>query len=355
MDKTLTKTLTDLYTNPKSSAAFASATRLYGEAKKVWPRITLKEIRLFLRTQPSYTLHKPVRRKFKRGPVIVNGLYDQSDLDLADMSNVKSQNMQFTFLIILIDIFSRYASVEPIKTKTAMSVYNGMIIIFERLKESGRSLPKKIRHDQGSEFENKDFKRLMKDNYITDFSTTNYLKANYAERFIRTLKERIHRYQTLNKTKRYYDVLQDIVTSYNSGLHSSIKMAPKDVTKQNETELWDRLYGRIKQDGPSTYLFDIGQQVRIQVKKDPYAKGYIAGWRETVFTVVSRGLRTGIPVYKIADLRGYKLPHSFYTEELQAINVSTEKKILKVLHTRTTKGKKEYNVEWSNFGDGYNT
>ena len=62
------------------------------------------------------------------------------------------------------------------------------------------------------------------------YSTFNEGKSVVAERFIKTLKNKIYKHMTNIGENVHFDVLDDIVTKYNNTYHSSIKMKPKDVT-----------------------------------------------------------------------------------------------------------------------------
>ena len=111
-------------------------------------------------------------------------------VDLADMQLLSKFNKGFRFLLCVIDIFSKYAWVIPLKYKKGISIVNAFQII---LKESNRK-PKKIWVDKGSEFYNSSFKKCLKDDDIEMYSTNNEGKFVVAERFIRTLKNKIYKY-----------------------------------------------------------------------------------------------------------------------------------------------------------------
>ena len=96
------------------------------------------------------------------------------------------------------------------------------------LKESDRR-PNKIWVDKGSEFYNNSFKKWLKDNDIEMYSIHNEGKSVVAERFIRTLKNKIYKYMTSISKNVYIDKLDDIVDEYNNTYHTSIKMKPVDV------------------------------------------------------------------------------------------------------------------------------
>ena len=89
----------------------------------------------------------------------------------------------------MIDIFSKYARVVPLKDKKGITIANAFQSI---LNNSGRK-PNKIWVDQGSEFNNKSFKKWLEDNDIKMYSTYSETKSIAAERFIRALKNKIYK------------------------------------------------------------------------------------------------------------------------------------------------------------------
>ena len=147
-------------------------------------------------------------------------------MDLADMQSMQKFNDGYRYLLVCIDVFSKYAWVVPLKNKTGLSLVDA----FKTILSSGRK-PEKIITDQGTEFFNKHFKALLKDEDIELYNTYNETKASVVERLIRTLKTRMWRYFTAKKTMRYIDTLPDLVYSYNHTVHPSIKRIPVDVTK----------------------------------------------------------------------------------------------------------------------------
>ena len=108
------------------------------------------------------------------------------------MPLISKFNKGFRFLLCIIDIFSKYAWVVPLKDKKGISIVNAFQKI---LKESDRK-PNKIWVDKGSEFYNNSFKKWLKDNNIEMYSAHNEGKSVVAERFIKTLKTKIYKYMT---------------------------------------------------------------------------------------------------------------------------------------------------------------
>ena len=96
--------------------------------------------------------------------------------------------------------------------------------------------PNKIWVDHGSEFYNHKFKSFLKENDIEMYSTFNEGKSGVAKRFIKILKNKIYKHMTTIGENVYFNDLDDVVKKYNSTVHSSIKMKPKDVTDDSFLE-----------------------------------------------------------------------------------------------------------------------
>ena len=140
-------------------------------------------------------LHKPIIRKFEKRKVYSSFRDNIWGADLADLQLISKFNKGFRFLLCVIDIFSKYAWVVPLKDKKGISIVNACQKI---LKESNRSeakpkgrRPNKIWVDKGSEFYNNSFKKWLKDNNIEMYSIHIEKKPVVAERFITTLKNKI--------------------------------------------------------------------------------------------------------------------------------------------------------------------
>ena len=177
-------------------------------------------------------LHKPVIKKFNKRKVYSQFKDNIWGVDLADMQSLSKRSKGIKYLLCAIDLFSKYAFVVPLKDKKGISIVNAFNKI---IKESNRK-PNKIWLDQGSEFYNRNFKKCLSDNDIIMYSTFNEGKSVVAERFIRTLKNKLYNHMTATVKNVYYDVLDDVVNEYNNTKYSTIKMKPKDV-KDDTTKL----------------------------------------------------------------------------------------------------------------------
>ena len=108
------------------------------------------------------------------------------------MQLISKFNKGFRFLLCVIDIFSKYAWVVPLKDKKGVSIVN----VFQKILGDSNRKPNKILVNKGSEFHNNSFKKWLKDD-CEMYSIHNEGKYVAAERFIRALKTKIYKYMTL--------------------------------------------------------------------------------------------------------------------------------------------------------------
>ena len=170
-------------------------------------------------------LHKPIIRKFDKRKVYSRFKDNIWGVDLAGMQSLSRKNKGIKYLLCAIDLYSKYVFVTPLKDKKGISIVNAFNKI---IKQSNRK-PNKIWVDQGGEFYNNVFEKWLSDNDINMYSTYNEGKSVVAERFIRTLKNKLYKHMTATGKNVYYDVLDDVVNKYNNTKHSTIKMKPIDV------------------------------------------------------------------------------------------------------------------------------
>ena len=143
------------------------------------------------------------------------------------MQSLSKYNKGNKYLLCAIDLFSKYAWVVPIKDKKGISIFN----VFQKIISEGIK-PNEIWVDQVSEFYNNSFKDFLKKNNTEMYSTYNEGESVVAERFIRTLKNKIFKHMTAISKYVYFD----IVNKYNNQAHKTIKMKPIDVTDDSYAE-----------------------------------------------------------------------------------------------------------------------
>ena len=285
-EKNIFKFLEKIYYDPKDPGSYGGIEKLYRRAKQLLPsksissssssrtpkrsRITISKsvIKRFLQAQPSYTLHRPARHNFTRNRTRVSRIDEQWQADLADMQALSRVNHGYKYLFTCIDVFSKYAWVIPIKSKSAKDMVECFHKLFstvsvaapsaeivekntnknheqQQQQEKGIRLPKRIQTDKGKEFLNHQVQSVFQSYAVEHFTTWSDKKAAVVERFNRTLKSRLWQYFSAHPEvgTHYLDVLPDLVLAYNNTYHRAIGMTPDQASKRvNEQRVWTRLY-----------------------------------------------------------------------------------------------------------------
>ena len=249
-------------------------------------------------------LHKSIIRKFNKRKVYSQFKDNIWGVDLANMQSLSRKNKGIKYVLCAIDLYSKYAFVIPLKDKRRISIVNA----FDKIIKQSNRKPNKIWVDQGGEFYNNVFEKWLSDNNIIMYSTYNEGKSVVAERFIRTLKNKLYKHMTATGKNLYYDVLEDVVNKYNNTKHSTIKMKPIDV-KNNK-----RVY--IDEHNEKDSRFKVADRVRISKFKNIFAKGYAPNWSSEIFIVDK--INDTVPyTYNLKDLNDEEIIGRFYDKELQ--------------------------------------
>lgn len=369
--------LTRRFYNHRAPGGFTSASKLYSVIKKEGRyNISLGRIEEWAQGQDIVTIHKTAREKppkYRR--VIAPGMNHLWDADLLVLTGVrfKNANDNFAYILVTIDVFSRYCRAVQVKTKGGNDMKQAFTRIFDRLGQEG--LPKFIRTDHGTEFTNSIVGDLLKERGVKHILANTETKANYAEAMIKGLKKRLFQYFQYNNSYSYIDDLQDIVDSYNNTVHSSIGLSPAQVTKDNEQQVWDYQY--VSQQNSkdllrefkravatagkgvrNPYKYRLGQAVRVSYhRKKIFSRAYDEQFTGEVFTVRAHKLSDGVPIYYLRDYQGEEVAGPFYQNELTAVKFDPDAlfKIEKVIRTRLTpEGVDESLVKYQSWPSKYN-
>jgi len=303
----------------------------------------------YLAGQDAYTLHKPRRIRFPRRKTYSKGIADLYQIDLVDLSSISPFNDGSRYLLTCIDVFTKRAWAVPVRTKFARDVVEA----FERI--IAERTCNMVQSDKGTEFLNSTFQSMLRRHNIKFYTSENEdLKAAVVERFNRTLKTKMFRYFTYAKTRRYVDVLDDLLHSYNNTYHRSIGMAPVEVGPHNEDIVRARLYPL--KTATYKWKYDVGDRVRIAMQRRAFRKGYLGDWSEEIFEIVSR-LSTTPVTYTLRDLAGELIKGRFYEPELQKVLKSDDERfdVDRILKTRKRNGKIQYLVSWKGYPAKFNS
>ena len=133
---------------------------------------------------------------------------------------------------MVIDLFSKYGWIKPLRDKRSETVSKA----FDEMFETSKRKPKILWSDKGSEFIHKHFKEFLKKKDIKLYHTENEKKSNVVERWNKTIKNKMWKMFSANNNTVYWDKIDKLVDDYNKTRHSSIKMKPVDASKKENEE-----------------------------------------------------------------------------------------------------------------------
>ncbi|KAL4463806.1 hypothetical protein ABPG74_005743 [Tetrahymena malaccensis] len=210
---------------------------------------------------------------------------DLIQADLTFYNQFKRQNHGYDVLLTIIEINTRFAYVFPLKDKKAESILECLKDLHRKENDNLKS----ISFDQGSEFDNKLVKEFLDQNgirYIFFNKATNPNATSMIERFNRTIRDRISKYQSFHKQKNFIDNLKEIVNSYNNTEHSQINMTPQKAKEINYSDDKSR-QEKIDTLQKIEEKFVIGDFVRVYRNKKLFEKGQ-KSYTKNIYQIVGR-------------------------------------------------------------------
>ena len=286
-------------------------------------------------------LFKRAVKNFQRRRVEIRSINDLFQSDLCDMYLYKDENRNYRYILLVINCFSKYCYARGLVTKSAVEVTKAMESILRDI--SARNEHIKLLHtDAGTEYLNTSFKNLMKKHNIKLYQTYTHLKAQMAERLIRTLRRKFSQLFMLQGSTNWIDRLQDVIDEYNSTVHSKIKMKPVDVNKENEKMVYNRAYRRLFINRKPR-KFKVGQYVRVSKYKRLFEKEHTNSFSFEPFQI-HQIKNTFPPTYILNDLDGNIIKGGFYEQELQETKHHDVFLIEKII--KQTKNKAKTLVKW---------
>ena len=276
----------------------------------------------------SEELNKPAINKVERKKVIVDYIDEIHSCDLVDMVKYSKVNRGYKYIFTNIDIFSKYAWSFPIKSKKISYIK----LCFEKIFKERK--PSYIWSDQESAFFSKEMLKFFEDNNVKIYHTYSNLKGVIIERFNRSLRELMMKSFVKNNNTIWYNILLELIKTYNNRYHHTIKMKPIDVNKTNEKHIKNIAYNyNITNKKPKFKINDI---VRISLKRRELfdkATGNIK-WSEELFKIYKIN-KSNVITYQLKDMNDEIIKGIFYEKELQLTkNTSDEYIIEKILKTK---------------------
>lgn len=339
----------DIYFDPADPGSFSSKRNLDLSASRYGIENKNEPLSDYLHSNIVYNLHAPARRRFPRNPVVVDYPGQLFQIDLVDMAMYEKENQGFKYLLTCIDVFSKVADAIPLKSKSSKEITKAVEIIFQK-----RSPPETLQSDRGTEFKNKEFMQMCQEYGVKFFWTYNQdIKCSVVERFNRTIKGRMFRFFTARGSRRWIDVIDQLITGYNNAYHRSIRMAPNNVKDSNLEVVFHNLYGftnrrdMILNQEYKKPRFKVGDWVRIKYDLSILEKSYLPNWSDMWFQIIKVSRAHSIPQFIIRDELGRQMNRVYYGHELRLVkrDLATARieKILKKDHK-----KKRALVRWTN-------
>jgi len=296
----------DAYLDTKNPGSYTGLFNFYQTNKFVGK----KKVASALQKVKGYRLHFPANKKIPRRFVYVPSINNQFGMDLIDIQKYSKSNYGKRYILAVVSFFSKMAWIEPIKDKTMVQVRDAL----ERILTRAGVKPAYLQSDDGTEFMGSAMKKYCQDNNINQFTTNSPLKVTYVERYIRSIRQRIQRYMTHNKTKRFVHKLRDFEKGYQNSYHRAIGTTPSLVNQENESEIWDRLYSG-KRRKKSLNQLKVGSKVNIKLAKSTFTKGYEVNFEDSEYEV-EQVMPTNPTTYKVKAVDGTILERRFYRQEL---------------------------------------
>lgn len=266
-----------------------------------------KEIKEFIDKQNVNQLHKRTTKQKQMLKFIwAYEPYEMLQIDLLDYQKYSRINQGFKFVLIAVDVFTRFAYATPIPDKTPKSVLYG----YKKF-----NLPKvnALYHDSGNEYKGV-FKSYLKDNdtYSLTADVGDHNALGIIDAFSKTFKTMISKYMTANNTTKFYDAIDDLIEAYNTSPHSSINnIAPVDAFEGENYLLIkninrEKMLHNINVSKKQYLKIKVGDNVRIQMKKNIFDKGYENTYTDEVYKVKSiknnRATLDNDETYKLTEL-----------------------------------------------------
>ena len=169
-------------------------------------------------------LFKPSRKKFQRRRVVSLFVDHIWATDLLDLQRYSRVNKGYKYILVVVDVFSKYAWLKALKTKKGVVVAKAFK---EIIRNSNNNIPPKfLWSDRGTEYYNTFVKQVLRQYGIHHYSTYNTEKCVIAERFNRTIRSWLEKYFDTNEHTVWYNILDRLEEKYNSTVHRSIGLPP---------------------------------------------------------------------------------------------------------------------------------
>ena len=347
-----------LYQDTINPNSYGSIQGLLQNAKNFLPSIKRDNIVNFLKSQKAYTLHRVTNKKFlcRRVLALKPGII--ASCDLADLSSLSRYNKGYKYILVFVDVFSRFAQCIPLKRKDAHhSVHDAL----NKILNSGYfNNLKRLNTDEGREFYNEKVNKLLISKDIILYSVSSReIKTALAERFIRTLKVKLFRYMTHQNTKKYIHILPDIIKSYNLTQHHGLggNHTPTEIlrlTEPDEIQLqFKRMYKILSSSHkPIISTLSVSEYVHLSQIKPTFKKGYTIQNTLEILKILRVDNTQSPTIYFLEDLEE-PIKGIFHREVIPTTPPKSYE--IDIIRPKIVAGRKKYFVKWRGYPDKFNS
>lgn len=262
---------------------------------------------------------QPLKIKFFR-PFCVSEPFQEFQLDLADYAKLSDHNDGYRFLLVVVDTFSRFTWVHPVRTKRPREIASSL----EKLFRKGQ-IPKVVYSDRGLEFRGLEVRQLLKTWNAQSWLTNSH--ASIVERKIRTLKRHFAIDMEARNSKRWIAHMAKIVRKLNNMKNGFTGYKPAEtlrewVSQRRNSSIWKKIKHRFdlrckKARNPQPTRFIQNELVRISFKRSIFAKKYTNNFSRELFYIHRIVNFTRPPTYVLRDRKNQVIQGQFVDEELQ--------------------------------------
>jgi len=337
------------WSNPSNPGAFAGRDRLYQTLAKQYVNITKREVGEFVNRMKTQQVHRQKVRPVTIRPITAKRPGEVIQMDVT--------TYRTTYLLCAIDIYSRYAWVKPFNS--AVTAAKVVKFIEQKIEPDLAKYGHRwsvLHTDNGTEFKNDTLMKWSEDRGVKLIYGKPYHSTSQGtiERFHKTLKHTLAKYETESNSRSWAEVLGGIVSNYNHTVHGTTGQTPAELftsnrnpenrkpNRRNSLILQGKTNGmpvvsgrgrprKVPAAQPGGQALHVGDHVRIPIlqskTKDLGAKGYEQQWSDEVYVVVgkTRPKKLDQPRYKVAPIEDPNTPIKsiYYRAELQKVPKNT--------------------------------
>ena len=349
-----------LYKQPGHPVAFSAPNTVYQYFKG---QIPLAQIRQALEQVDAYTLHREYKKPRHTNPFFAFERRKHFQADLISIEELQADNEGIKYLLLIIDVFTRKIWVVPLRRKDAGTTAIALAQWLDAIADDA-SPAKVLLTDRGGEFRGQPVRRLLRDRGVEQQFTHTINKAAVAERANKSLQILIYKYLTDRGETEYLTALPQLVRTYNSRPHRSLRPfspdeadaperagAVRSLHLRRHARMHLTKHGNLRKRAPPK--FAVGDMVRIKtyaLRPSPRTRAYRQQFAGELFRVVRVRTRMPVTMYDIKSMdTEEEIEGGFYANELQRVRGDAFK-IERILARRGRGNNEEVLVRWKYFG-----